>query len=417
MGSFIELFQKAYQFMKAGQLEEAITFLEESEKAYSDSDGNENISLEDLYILKGSVYLHLDKLDDSRKTFEQALQQNPYSSEACLGLGKLLYIGGDTDGAKVMMEWAVKNDPNNEAAKINLSQINTLLNLPEDHSKLDGAEIPEEKADINDPLSEAFQLFENKEYQQALDFLDDIKNEYNQKLASIENFKGFNFLALQDAESATNAFEKALELNPESSQAYAGLAEIHYLREEDDVAKKLYVQAIKNNPNNEFAKAGLKKVESKLEKFENKDNKHALLEDTIQVAYALFAEKEYSHSLQKLEQCENLAIELNLDNKDMLTSLRNFKGFNLLGLNELELAKKAFESALEINPNSSQACAGLGEMYYLLELDDQSKAMYEWGVKNNPSNQFAISGLAKINKLLGKPEDHSSLDEENVGDL
>ncbi len=35
--------------------------------------------------------------------------------------------------------------------------------------------------------------------------------------------------------------------------------------------------------------------------------------------------------------------------------------------------------------------------------------MYEWGVKNNPQNQFAIGGLSKVNKTLGHHENHNTL--------
>ena len=61
------------------------------------------------------------------------------------------------------------------------------------------------------------------------------------------------------------------------------------------------------------------------------------------------------------------------------------------------------------NPNSSQACAGLGEVLFLSGKDKEAKTMYEWGVKNNPLNQFAVEGLIKVNKVLGIQENHNTL--------
>ena len=71
-------------------------------------------------------------------------------------------------------------------------------------------------------------------------------------------------------------------------------------------------------------------------------------------------------------------------------------------------AKTCFENALNLNPNSSQACAGLGEILFLDEKDDEAKTMFEWGVKNNPANQFALAGLEKANQNLGLESVHTS---------
>ena len=68
-----------------------------------------------------------------------------------------------------------------------------------------------------------------------------------------------------------------------------------------------------------------------------------------------------------------------------------------------------YEKSLVVCPNSSEACAGLGEVFYLAELDEQSKAMFEWALKSNSENEVARRGLAKVNGLLGLRSDHNSL--------
>jgi Tfp pilus assembly protein PilF len=92
-----------------------------------------------------------------------------------------------------------------------------------------------------------------------------------------------------------------------------------------------------------------------------------------------------------------------------IASLENFKGFNLLALYRMDEARDSFEKALNINPVSSQACAGLAEIFYLLEEDQNAKTMFEWAVKNNPENKFAVSGLEKSNTNLGLDADHNTL--------
>jgi glycosyltransferase involved in cell wall biosynthesis len=90
------------------------------------------------------------------------------------------------------------------------------------------------------------------------------------------------------------------------------------------------------------------------------------------------------------------------------------KGSLLLQQGELEDAKNAFESALTANPNSSEACCGLGEVFYQAEFIEKAKTMFEWAVKNNPSSAAAVKGLARVNQQLGLPADHSSLEEQTM---
>ena len=85
------------------------------------------------------------------------------------------------------------------------------------------------------------------------------------------------------------------------------------------------------------------------------------------------------------------------------------KGFNYLGLDDKTNARKCFETALNINHESSQACSGLGELFYLEGKDKEAKTMYEFAVKNNPENPYAVSGLEKVNKVLDYPETHNTL--------
>lgn len=73
----------------------------------------------------------------------------------------------------------------------------------------------------------------------------------------------------------------------------------------------------------------------------------------------------------------------------------------LLQLKRLDEAKDAFARALEANPSSSRACAGLGEVFSLMGLKEEAKTMYEWAVVNDPGNEDAVAGLARVNAACG----------------
>ena len=132
----------------------------------------------------------------------------------------------------------------------------------------------------------------------------------------------------------------------------------------------------------------------------------------IDSAYDFFNSKRYSESLEVLSNLDAVLNKEKLSDKERETiqvSLMNLKGFNYLGLNDLDKATEMYAGALEINPNSSQACAGLGEVFHMQYKEEEAKTMFEWAIKNNPGNLFAVSGLAKANRELGLEESHNNL--------
>lgn len=287
-------------------------------------------------------------------------------------------------------------------------------------------------ANFDQLVEDAYSFFERKEFHKALNNVaeaeDEWKNSAGKKytdeekqeiIASLENFKGFNYLAINNLELAKKAFENALLANPTSSQACAGLGEVFYLQEMDEEAKIMFEWAVDSNPNNQFALSGLAKVNrgAGLPEYHNTLNIDTTLkkrEDfyrSITSAYKLFNEKKYDESLRKLQEVEKLFNKtiMNRETSLKFVSLENFKGFNYLALNNVIDAQECFERAININPNSSQACVGLGEVFFLQCKDSEAKAMFEWGLKNNPHNELAKANLAKVNKNLGYPENHLSM--------
>lgn len=285
-------------------------------------------------------------------------------------------------------------------------------------------------------FDQAYKLFEEKSFDSALETIENAEQQMNMEMleseiqkdeldalrASISNFKGYNYLGMGDLETAKALFEEALRLNPNSSQACAGLGEVFYLCGMDQEAKILFEWAVDMNPGNRVAEAGLLKVNKNLGLPEfhytlNIDltiNKKAKFYNQVANAYSYFTDGKYDEALRSLKTLDDTYNPLyaSKDSVQKSATLENFKGFNYLAMNNLDDAKKAFERALNLNPNSSQACSGLGEIFFLQEKDKEAKAMFEWGVKNNPNNQFAVSGLAKVNKNLGFEMRHNYLDEK-----
>lgn len=281
-------------------------------------------------------------------------------------------------------------------------------------------------------LDEAYELYTERKFDASLERLNEAEayleenntlipqDKLNDVSASVNNFKGFNYMSIAEMEKAKTCFEKAINMNPNSSQACAGLAEIFYINGLDKESKVMFEWAIDNNPSNKFAVAGLAKANTQLglPVEHNTLNLAAVFTaagknfvETLTEAYELFRNNRFEESLYLISEGERLLKESQngTDNSNQIASLENFKGFNFLALNRKEEARKCFENALQINPSSSQACAGLAELFFLDGKDEEAKAMFEWAVANNPQNHFAIAGLSKINRMHGLPTNHNTL--------
>lgn len=121
-------------------------------------------------------------------------------------------------------------------------------------------------------------------------------------------------------------------------------------------------------------------------------------------------DKEYELAFAQLQKAclefENSSKAISIVSKEELTLLTA----NIaLIINEYDNAKQYFEETLKLNPTSSDACFGLGQVFYQAEMFEQSKTMLEWAIKNDPQNQKAAEGLKAVNEILSLAPEHNSL--------
>ncbi|NMB80469.1 MAG: glycosyltransferase, partial [Ignavibacteria bacterium] len=96
-------------------------------------DNNSVITYIDLLNLGGNISLANNNLDAAAEYFETELTENSNSSSACLGLGQVLFIREQFEQAKVMFEWAIRYDNNNQHAVKFLAEVNEKLGHSIDH--------------------------------------------------------------------------------------------------------------------------------------------------------------------------------------------------------------------------------------------------------------------------------------------
>lgn len=406
-------FEEIFTLFKSGDLENTLKKIEESEqRLVPDNSADYKNLKENLLIAKGSIYLAVENIEDAEEAFIEALNINPASADACAGLGQILLARGQEKDALEMFKWALRYNPAHPASLKALSEINITYDAPK---------AVKETRDSGKYIVEAYDLFQKKMFKEALEKItmaeviisesETDKKDF-EKRGSIANFKGYNLLGLNQLKSARMAFETALHYNPNSSQACAGLGEVFFLTGMEKEGKVMYEWAIENNPANAAALDGLKKCNAALGLSADHNTFHAAEQDfssldffkILSEAYERFNKKEFAKSLSQIELAEKVFKAQNLERSESggIGSLLNFKGFSYLGLNELEQARECFEESLKYNSKSSQACAGLGEIFYLSGQYEAAKTMFEWGVKNNPANAFAVKGMDKSNKALNR---------------
>ena len=262
---------------------------------------------------------------------------------------------------------------------------------------------------------EAFELFLNNKYDEALQKLTKFDDKYEEDVFVL---KGDIYLGMDNFADAKITFEKILQVNPKAVSALIGLGECFYKKGLKHDAKTMYEYALNIDKNNEFALLGLAKINQDLGLspihnfigFFSNSEVGEELNSKIETAYLFFEEKEFENSIASLNEALHILAEVEDENKnEVISTINNLLGFNRLAEKNIDKAKAAFEASLKINEDSSQACAGLGEVFYLQNNDKEAKTMFEWAVKNNSLNAFAITGLAKVNKSLGLPANHSTL--------
>lgn len=424
--------KRAMIYLDDKDYQSALNYLNEVIESYEEYSTKDfkHISLTDLLNLAANAALMTGDYQKASELFEKELNANPTSSRACAGLAETFLTQEKYNEAKTMLEWSVKNDPNNQSARSSLEKVNQELGLPKDDNSLNTQKSVDEQ--IEEFFAETYSLYEKKLFKDSLTVLIELEKFIDARpeevkpetAASVFNLSGFNYLALGENDRARQSFEKSLNIVPDSSTACAGLGEIFYLEGKDEEAKTMYEWAVKNDPNNQIALKGLNKINEVLGMEHNHNSLNASpnideqLEALFSETYSLYEKKLYKEALAVLLELEKFVTNSSEEiHPDTLVSIINLSGYNYLGLNDVDNARESFERALNINPSSSSACAGLGEIYATFAMDTEAKTMFEWAVKNNPENQTAVSSLAKVNQRLGFAQNHNSLVLKNINPL
>ncbi len=169
-------------------------------------------------------------------------------------------------------------------------------------------------------------------------------------------------------DEALSCYRRAIELNPNLSQAYHNVAELLSVRQEWDEAIDAYRQSIEVKPDNAGSHYGLAKALGQLERW-----------DEAVVAY-------------------RQVIELNGSSADIYHQF----GDALANLQQWEEAASAYLQAIELNQNNSWSYNNLGGALIKLERWEEAVAAYRRAIALNPEFHWSYYNLGEALAKLGE---------------
>ncbi len=134
---FTKRFERTKSHLHDEEFDYALSEIELAIAAYDlTTESDQFISKHDLLILAANLCLVNGDNEKAKSFFGESLTINPDSSSACLGLGQTLFNQEQYEQAKIMLEWAIKNDHKNKEAIHALKVVNEILSLPLEHNSL-----------------------------------------------------------------------------------------------------------------------------------------------------------------------------------------------------------------------------------------------------------------------------------------
>ncbi len=205
-----------------------------------------------------------------------------------------------------------------------------------------------------------------------------------------------------ERDTAFRWYREAMGVAPRSTKAMVGLAQLHLSEGHTAEAEQLYRRVLEIDPGSEPAKRALASIQPQPEPG---------IDQRLADAQRSFAECRYQEAIDGLSSIDDAigALSDGAHRTELRSAIENFRGVCYLSLHALDAAKNHFERSLQFHPDSSRACAGLGEVFFLSRHFEASKTMFEWAVKNDPDSEAAREGLAQTNVALGFDREHNAL--------
>ena len=351
------------------------------------------------YFAVGNRYFQQKQLEAARDCYQQAIQHRDSYPAAWQNLGEVYFWQRQWENAIACFEKVIRYHPNIAAAYRGLAKTYQKLNQPQKSSQA---------------WFEALQL----------------QPEWGTSQEHVT--LGNNFLGYGDWEKAKQCYQQAIAIQPDCSQAYHNLAEIHFTQQQWQDAIDCYRREIEINPSEAAANSYWKLIQALV-----KTRQWEKAIDCCQQATQHFPEDGYFYQqlgwlyqqqgeweaaiesyqqaidcdasligcyielgeiwLQK--QCWQEAVEvyqqaLNIDSEKAILYGRLGKAF--YNLQQWEAAVVNLQKAIELEPNHAWYYHKLGECWQSLRQWKAALAAYQQAIENGSQNPWIYQKMGDV---------------------
>jgi len=232
--------------------------------------------------------------------------------------------------------------------------------------------------------------------------------------AEVHNFMGISYHRLERLDDAKRQFTMATQLDSNYYEAYNNLGYILFLQEDYAAAKKAFEHALAINPNYTQAQLNYEKTNKVMsgellrevfeltqqaEKMDDLDKKITFYQKILQIdsTYAeghnnLGVAYYYADNLDSAYYHLNSAIELNKNYPEAINNL----GYIYMLAGRYEDAVKLFLKAVSLKPRYVIALNNLGETYMKMGEMENAQRVFQTAFDMDPENQYAKDNLKTL---------------------
>lgn len=404
---------------------------------------NNRQDLQEAYQRLGNICSVLSDFDKAKEAYEKALSYAPSSEQADKIRFNIAWNErrrGNQEAAIAGFEQIARNSKDENLVSLSWYQIAEIYKVKGDYQKAIAiyqsiakdnksnmlAQLSELQAantflyDLKDPARAREVFKKTEETFQGTDIAEYLKVNAIPKI--ISQYRSEGFLLLDEAKryeqvekykEAVRYFDKALEINPNDSESYAGKAVVYLWMNDPDTALQFAKKAVQLAPDNEAAITNLGYIYIQLgitseaiteyKRFLANNPFSAHCYYNLGYAYAI------GSRTREAADAFKSAIRIN----PKFASAYNNLGWCLWSEGKYSEALSAFERASQLQPKYVDAIYNLGEVYRVLGRYEEARKQYEAAVKIDPSNMRAQGRLELLDKLIRKKDAQAETSDKN----
>lgn len=332
---------------------------------------------------------------EAHRLIEAVLAREPKNPEALITRGKLYLTEGNTINALSTLQTAVEANPRSVDAQLALAetyvlrgQVKEATTAFNDTLKLDGT-------NMNARLGLARLQINNGSAADAVPLMLKIVEEHPRHLeARLLLLHGL--MAVGDMNEATRQMNVLLQANPNSATVQTAAGMLATMKKDSEAAKKAFARALEVDPRSYQALAGLLTAEMNSKQF---GSAKALIEK--QLAQSPNDPNLLLMSAQTYGALGDAFAMENALKKTVEVDPQSLQAYAMLGKmyyqqGRLDLARRELETYVNRAPNSIPANTMLGTILELQNKKDEAKARYSKVLQIDPRAAVAANNLAWI---------------------